>query len=211
MNTSQRSAGLGLTAYGLGTAAATMTIGSPGGAYSNSQVASFVASDHWLSAVPLAYVGAFAGVGLIGFASFMKHQVGRSGDLLSNVLVAALASAGIGWFLVGGVTVAFAEGGSAMAAVPHPVVYLLTEICNLVAIYCAAFFVGIAAVVVALRSSLPRWSRLATFIAGLCGILAGFFFPLFLFWLWAITFGIWLAAATPHPESVEPAPVVAHA
>ena len=101
----------------------------------------------------------------------------------------------IGWFLVGGIAVAFAEGGRPLAAVPHPVVYLVSEMSNLIAVCASAFFVGAAALVLAAKAALPGWLRVASYVAGACGLLAAFFFPIFLFWLWAIAFGIWAHAA----------------
>jgi hypothetical protein len=43
-----------------------------------------------------------------------------------------------------------------------------------------------------------------TAVAGLCGIVAPVFFPVFLFWLWAVGFGIYLAAV----RSRRPQPLV---
>ena len=115
--------------------------------------------------------------------------------MLWGLLVAGTATAVVGWFLVGGVAVAFAEGGQALVAVPHPVVYLVAEMGNLIAVCASAFFVGSAALVLAARATLPRWLRIATYVAGVCGLLAAFFFPIFLFWLWAIALGIWTIAS----------------
>ena len=195
MDTTRRVAGLGLLAYAIGTPLAFMTIGSPGGEYSDTDVSRYIASGHTAISITLAYLGAFSALGLLAFGNRMRRELGSAGSILWGLLVAGTASAVVGWFLVGGVAVAFAEGGRALVGVPHPVVYLVTEMSNLIAVCASAFFVGSAALVLAAKTTLPRWLRVVTYGAGVCGLLAAFFFPLFLFWLWAIALGIWTIAA----------------
>ena len=72
----------------------------------------------------------------------MRRQLTSSGDVLWGLLVAGTSTAVVGWFLVGGVAVAFAEGGTNLATVPHPVVYMASEMSNLIAVCASAFFVG---------------------------------------------------------------------
>lgn len=194
MDISRRTAGLGLLAYGIGTPLAFLFIGSPGGNYHEEDVTAYISSGHWATAFVLAYVGAFAALGLLPFAARMRYEVRSGGDVLWGLAVAATATSVIGWFLVGGVAVAFAEGGSALEAVPYPVVYTLTQVSNLVAVCASAFFVGVAALLLAARAPLPTPLRVGTGVAGVCGLLGAFFFPIFLFWLWAIAFGGWVLA-----------------
>jgi hypothetical protein len=192
---STRTAGLGLLAYGIGTPAAFMTIGSPGGEYSDRTVTDYIASGHWAAAIAIAYLGAFAALGLIMFGHGIGAQVGRAAGLLRGLAVGGGVAGVVGWFLVGGIAVAFAEGGDALTAVPHPVVYLVSEMSNLVAVCASAFLAGGAVLVLAARAELPRWLRITGYVAGACGMLAAFFFPLFLFWLWAIGCGAWVVRA----------------
>ena len=198
MNSTRRAAGLGMVTYGIGTSLAFMAIGSPGGDYSDADVTRFVSSGHWALAITLAYVGAFASLGLLAFGNHMRRQLTSSGDVLWGLLVAGTSTAVVGWFLVGGVAVAFAEGGTNLATVPHPVVYMASEMSNLIAVCASAFFVGAAALVLAARAGLPRGLRVVTYVAGGCGLLAAFWFPIFLFWLWAIAIGIWTLASKTH-------------
>jgi hypothetical protein len=209
MTTSRRTAGLGLLAYGIATPVAFMTIGSPGGDYDDRTVTRYMSSGHWVSAFVLAYVGAFAALGLLAFARRMRSEVGAAGDLLWGLSVAGTAAAVVGWFMVGGVAVAMAEGGSALTTVPHPVIYLLSQTSNLIAVCASAFLVGVAALILGARSTLPTPLRVFSSVAGVCGILAPVFFPMFVFWLWAIVAGTWLAAsrsrsAAPAPREVLP-------
>ncbi|MDQ1514145.1 MAG: hypothetical protein QOC59_1987 [Microbacteriaceae bacterium] len=207
MDASKRSAGVGLIAYGIGTAVAFMSSGSPGGDYSDRMVADYVAPGHAVPAFLLAYLGAFAAVGLLVFARWARTLLPSRGELFWALAVAAATAGVIGWFLVGGVAVAFAEGGG-LAAVPHQTVYLITEISNLVAVCASSFLAGIAAIVLAATAPLPAWLRVATGIAGVCGILGPTFFPIFLFWIWTLVAGAW-ALATTRTSVVAPARAMA--
>jgi hypothetical protein len=197
MDISRRTAGLGLLAYGIGTPVAFLGMGAPGGDFQDGSIVTYMAGGHWARAIALAYLGAFAALGLLPFARRMRSEMGPGGDTFWGLMVAGTAAAVVGWFLVGGVTVVFAEGGTALRGLPHPVVYALSEMSNLVAVCASAFLVGSAALVLVARSTLPAALRGVTAAAGVCGLLAAFFFPVFLFWLWAIAFGIrTLLAAT---------------
>jgi hypothetical protein len=207
MDMSRRTAGLGLLAYGLGTPVAFMALGSPGGDYDEHAVTKYISSGHTWTAIGLAYLGAFAALGLLPFAARMRSELRSGGDVFWGLAVAGTAAAVVGCFLVGGVAVAFAEGGSPLSAVPHPVVYTLTEMSNLVAVCGSAFFVGAAALVLAARAPLPTGFRVVTALAGVCGLLAGFFFPVFLFWIWAIALGVRLAAGGVRQAGGVPTPL----
>ena len=193
MDTSLRGAGIGLAVYGLGTAIAFIAIGAPGGEYDDGTVVDYLSRDHWVTGMVLGYVGAFAALGYLVFARRMRDQLGDAGDLFWGLAVAGTAAAVIGWFLVGGMSVSFAEGGDAMQKLPHPVVYLVSEMSDLIAVCASAFLIGISAIVLAAKAALPRPVRIASYVGGVCGIFAAAFFTLFLFWLWAIAVGAWVA------------------
>ncbi|HUR50738.1 MAG TPA: hypothetical protein VMZ11_01310 [Mycobacteriales bacterium] len=206
MNTTRRSAGLGLLVYGLGTAVAFMSTGSPGGDYEDSTVAAYTDTGHWPVVAALAYLGAFSALAFLAFAGRMRNELGDRGDLFWGLSVAGTAAAVVGWMLVAGIQIAFAEGGAAVTALPHPVIYMLSEMSNLVAVCASALLIGTAAIVLATKATLPTPARYTTYAAGAFGIIAPAFFPLFLFWLWAIGMGGWLAmsdrsaALAPHPQ-----------
>ncbi len=195
MDTPRRSAGLGLLAYGLGTALAFISTGSPGGDYEDSAVAAYTDSGHWPVVAALAYLGAFSALAFLVFADRMRRELGDRGDLFWGLSVAGTAAAVVGWMLVAGVQIAFAEGGAPVTGLPHPVIYVLSEMSNLVAVCASALLIGVAAIVLASRAVLPAPARVATRVAGFFGICAPAFFPIFLFWLWAIVLGTWLAAS----------------
>jgi hypothetical protein len=115
----------------------------------------------------------------------------RSGDLLWGLSVAAMSISVVGWFVDGGLVVAMAEGGhTVQVGTPDPIVYVITETGNLLAVCAPAFFIGVAAIVLAMRGSLPGWLRVFSVVAGICGILAPGFFTLFVFVLWTFVFGV---------------------
>jgi hypothetical protein len=195
MDISRRTAGLGLLAYAIGTPVAFMGIGAPGGDYEDSIVTSYISSGHRVTAIALAYLGAFAALGLLPFAARMRNELRSSGDLFWGLSVAGVAASVVGWFLLGGIPVVFAEGGTALAGLPHDVVYAMSEVSVLVAVGASSFLVGAAALVLAVRGPLSAPIRALTVIGGVCGLLASFYFPIFIFWLWAIAFAVWTLAS----------------
>ena len=195
MSTSRRAAGLGLLAYAIGTLAALMAIGSPGGDYEDGIVSTFLSSGHRIAAFALAYLGMVAALGLLPFARHLRDEFAGAGRTVGALAVAAVGTAVTGWVVVGGVAVAAAEGGTAVAGVPHPVVYVFTEIGNLIAVCGPAFLVGIAALILAARGSLPMPLRIVAAVAGLCGVLAPLFFTMFAYFLGVLVLGVWFLAS----------------
>jgi len=209
MDTNRRVAGAGLLVYAVGTFAGFAAAGAPGGDYSDSLVRTYIASSHWPTAFALSYVGAIGVLGLLVFGSRMRAYLGSFGDLLWGLTLAGTATSVVGWFLTGGVAVSMAEGGhQVQVGVPHPVIYTLTEVGNLLAVCSPAFFIGVAAIVLAVKGGLPGWLRGFSVIAGACGILAPFFFTYFVFVLWTLTFSVW-AIATGRRTGAAAAPVQA--
>ncbi|HEY3511859.1 MAG TPA: hypothetical protein VGL36_21970 [Kribbella sp.] len=190
MHNIPRSAGLGLLGYGVGTAVAFMGSGAPGGGYDDTGVARYIAGSHAAAGFTLWYVGALSALGLVVFGTGLRHL----GDGLRSLAIAATATSVVGAFVSGGVVVAMAEGGTAVrTGVPHPVVYTLTEIGNLLAVCAPALFIGVVAIVLAFRAQLPGWLRGFCVIAGVCGIAAPFFFTYFVYLLWTVVAGATLA------------------
>jgi hypothetical protein len=207
MRTIPRAAGVGLLVYGVGVTVAFMSVGGPGGDYEPAGVSAYIASSHWPVAFGLSYVGALASVGLMVFGLALK-SVGEgigSGvrELLWGLAVAGTATSVVGGFVTAGLDVAMAEGGSTVQnGVPHPVVYTVTEIGNLLSVCGPAFFAGLMALLLAARAPLPTWLRACSAVAGVCGILAPLFFTLFVFVLWTIVAGVTLLARRPAERRV---------
>jgi hypothetical protein len=202
-----RSAGVCLLVYGLGTAAAFMASGAPGGDYSDSKVATYISSGHFATAGVLWYVAALASLALLGVGAGIRHLPGAG--RLAAALAGAGAAVGVaGAFVAGGLVVAMAEGGTAVrGAVPHPVVYTISEIGNLLAVCAPALCVGVAAIAVAVRAGGPVPLRALAIVVGLCGVLAPFFFTYFVYVLGTLVAGLVVALRRPQvAPQARPAP-----
>ena len=189
-----RHAGIGLVVYGVGSTVAFMASGSPGGGYTRSLVSSYIAPGHFIAAWALWYFGALCAVGGLVAVSVGVRRLAVVGPFVSVLATIGAAVGLVGAFVSGGLDVAMAEGGPAVrAGVPATVVYTVTEIGNLLAVCAPALCLGIAALLLAARTPLPSWLRVFSVIAGVCGILAPLFFTLFVYVLWTIAAGVWLA------------------
>jgi hypothetical protein len=202
-----RSAGIGLAVYGVGTAVPFMGSGTPGGDYLPSDVADYVAPGHHAVAFALWLVGALAALGLVVVAAGVRRMP-QGGALVAGLALVGAALGVTGAFVSGGVDVAMSEGGVPVRdGVAAPVVYLITEIGNLLAVCGPALAVGVAALVLAARAPLHRWLRVFSVVAGICGILAPAFYTYFVFLVWTVVTGIVLARSPrTSVETSEPLP-----
>ena len=198
----RRTAGAALLLYGVATFLANALIGAPGGQYEPRVVTDYVDSGHYAVAFVAAYLGCFGAMAVLPFVLGMRRELGPYGDLAWGLGVAAATTGVIGWFVSGGVDVAMAEGGTAVhAGVSHPVVYTITEIGNLLSWCAPALFVGVVALLLSRVPTVPRWLRIFSVVAGVCGILAPFFFTFFLYLAWTLVCGVALVARrTPAPR-----------
>ncbi|HJQ43288.1 MAG TPA: hypothetical protein VJ831_09405 [Jatrophihabitantaceae bacterium] len=201
-----RSAGIGLAVYGLGTAIAFASSGTPGGNYDESAVTKYISFHHFWLAAGLWYLSALCALALLVVASGLRSQP-RVGRFLAGLATTATSISVAGAFVSGGLAVAMAEGGTSVRnGVPHQTVYVIAEVGNLLAVCAPALCVGVAAIVLAVRSAvLPGWLRVFSIIAGICGVLAPFYFTYFVFVLWTVVAGTVLArrrvdsGSTPSP------------
>jgi hypothetical protein len=190
MNTIPRSAGIGLLVYAVGTTVGFAGAGGPGGDYEPDIVAGYVDPSHYATSIGFWYLGALAALGLLAFGHGLRRLGGAVGETAWGLSVAGAATSVVGAFVGGGLVTALAEGGDAVRqGVPHPVVYTISEIGNLLALCGPAFFVGVVAIVLAARAALPRWLAVFSVVAGLCGILLPFYFTIPVYLVWALVFG----------------------
>ena len=206
MNTTPRSAGIGLLVYAIGTTAGFVGAAGPGGNYEGSNVASYVDPSHYATSLVFWYVGALSALGLLAFGHGLRRLGGAVGDTAWALSIAAVATRVAGAFVGGGLVVALAEGGTAVQqGVPHPVVYTISEIGNLLSLCGPAFFVGVLAIVLAARAGLPRWLAAFSVLAGICGILLPGYFTIPVYLLWTLVFGGRLVAKGARAVSDTPA------
>jgi hypothetical protein len=196
----RRTAGAALLLYGVVTFVANSLIAAPGGQYEPGIVTRYVDSGHYPIAFAAAYLGCLGALAVLPFVLGVRGELGSSGDLAWGLGVAAAATGVIGWFVSAGVDVAMAEGGTTVrTGVSSPVVYTMTEIGNLLSWCAPALFVGIVAILLSRVQTLPRWLRIFSVVAGVCGILAPFFFTFFLYLLWTLVFGAFLVSRRTAP------------
>jgi hypothetical protein len=194
MDTTRRDAGILMAGYGLLTTVAFAASGAPGGDYTDTLVTHYLASSHRVAGFSLCYLGAAGALCLLWFGLRAGHLWEGTRESVRALALAGAAVSVVGWFIDGGVLVSMAEGGrSVQTGITHPTVYVLTETGNLLAVCAPALFVGVAALVLARRAPLPGWLRVASVVAGVCGILAPLFFTFFVFVLWTLVFGGWVA------------------
>lgn len=206
----RRTAGAALLLYGVATFVAIVSMNAPGGAYDPAGVTDFVAPGHFALAFAAAYVGCLGALALLPFVLGVRHELGSAGDLAVGLGCAAAAVGVVGWFVTAGVDVAMAEGGSGVTSgVSSQAVYTLTEIGNLVSWCAPALCIGTVAILLSRSGSLPRWLRVFSAVAGVCGILAPLFFPFFVYLVWTVTLGVSLVSARVSSPSPQPAPVSA--
>lgn len=205
----RRTAGAALLVYALATFTAGVLIAAPGGDYEPALVSDFVSSGHTTTAFAAAYLGILGSVALLPFVLWARAELAHVGELAWGLGVAAATTGVVGWFITGGVAVAMAEGGSGVrAGVAAPTVYAMTEVGNLIAWCAPALLVGIVAILLSRGAALPRWLRVFSVVAGVCGILAPFYFTFFIYLLWALVLGVVLVsrrvriAAQPQPSLV---------
>ncbi len=140
------------------------------------------------------YLGVAGALALILFARRLPAAAG-----VDERAAAALGTGGAvlgagGWLFSTGLAVAGAEGGDAVrAGLPLPVAHVLGESGGLVAVCGPALFVGVIALVVARSRAVPRWVRASSLVGGLCGVLAPLYVTFWVFALWALVTGTWLA------------------
>lgn len=206
---SHRAAGTALLVYGVGTFVANALISAPGGEYDVRSVSAYTAEGHRPLAFAAAYLGCVAALAVLPFVLGVRAHLASVADLGWGLAVGAATTGVIGWFVAGGVDVAMAEGGLAVVGgVPPSAVYTFTEIGNLLAWCAPALFVGVIALLLSRIEVLPRWLRIFSVVAGVCGILAPFFFTYFVFLLWVLTFGAVLVTRELAADNRTPAAAV---
>ncbi|KRE41083.1 hypothetical protein [Knoellia sp. Soil729] len=191
MNTIPRSAGIGLLVYVIGTTVGFVGAGGPGGDYAAANVPGYVDPGHYAQSLAFWYLGGVAALGLLAFGHGLRRLGGALGETAWALSVAGTATSVVGAFVGGGLVTALVEGGPAVQqGVPYPVVYMVSEIGNLLSLCGPAFFVGVLAIVLAAKAKLPRWLAVFTVVAGLAGILLPFYFTIPVYLVWALVFGV---------------------
>ena len=186
-----RAAGLGLVVYAVGTLTGFLGVGAPGGEYHPDQVATYMSAGHQWTAFGFGYLGALSALGLLVFGHHARSLWPRVGEVIWPLTITATAVSIVGGFVTTGVVVAFTEAGDPVRqGVAPEVVAVFGEVGNLLALCGPAFFMGVAALVLARRAPLPTWLRVLSVVGGLSGILLPFYFTIPVYLLWVLALGV---------------------
>jgi hypothetical protein len=196
--TSNRAGGLCAAAFAVLTIAAVFVEAPPGGTYSASDVAHFTAKSHRPLVFLALYLSAAAALALLGLVA---HMHARATGATRKLLVLgtggiAAVSIPIGVGIAGGVPIALMVGGG--KAIDPRVTYMIVESGAVLLLGLAMTMLGV--MLVAAARDMPGWTKAATYVGGVAGLLSFAWFPLFLVALWGIVVGIALAF-TPDPAA----------
>jgi hypothetical protein len=192
MEHSRRAAGAGILVFSAATLAAMIVGNAPGGDFRAAQVTAFVARSHAGAAWTAGYLGIVGALGLLLFIDRMRERIASpsAASMFAGLGIAATGAAAVGWTMIAGISVAHVEGGS-WIRIAAPIVNLVSEMSVLVALCAPACLAGTALLILVARAELPGWLRAFTAVAAVCAIVAPLFFPLFLYLLWGLIFGLW--------------------
>lgn len=209
IQTSQTAAaGAGGIAFGGLTLAAVLLTGAPGGDYSASDVANFLAHGHRATVIVCTFLAVLGTVGLIALLAHLRDALAsapegqRAASIVWGAGLAAAASFAVGWSINLGQVFAHIQGGSSVAAIAPALTYLISEVGVAIIFGPGSMLLGCALIVLMLnsRAILPAWLRWLTLVCGVAGIAGLAFFTFFLLMLWPLATGIWLVAVSRGSE-----------
>jgi hypothetical protein len=191
------SAGLGGIAFSVLTLVAVTVANAPGGNYSTSQVADYLASGHRVAVIVVFHLALLGLVGLVALLAHLRESLpSRAAGIVWGTGLTAAACFALGWGIDVGQVIAHLEGGHAVA-ISAPVTYLISQIGVVFVFGCGAILLGLALIVVTMnaRELMPGWLRWFTLACGIAGVAGLAFFTFFFFMLWGLATGLWLLGA----------------
>ncbi len=179
----------------------------PGGTYKASDVAKYVAHGHRPAVFISLYVMLLAVIGLVIAITRLRAMLPAdwSQTTFQSIGLIAAGSLLVGFALVGTVPTALSVGGG--SSIDPRLTYMFTEAGDAVLFGAAFVILGAALVLLAARAAaMPVWLRVVTVIAGIGGLAAPAFFPMFLVLIWALVVGIWFLAVPRSEPTFAPVP-----
>jgi hypothetical protein len=202
-------AGFGAIAFSVLTVVGVAVGGAPGGNYTASDVANYVAIGHLPTVIVTGYLALFGVLGLICVFAYLREliSVDPAHKMATSIFwgagLVAAASMAVAWGLISGIAVAAAEGGSSnpgnsiAATISSSETYTLSDTSINVLYGSGGFMLGFALIslMVASRGTLPGWLRWLSLIIGVLAIAAPAYLPSFAIPVWGLVIGVWLIAA----------------
>jgi hypothetical protein len=208
MTVNPRLAGLGALAFGLLPVLAGFIANPPGGDYSASAVADFIAKGHRPAVFVSIYIVMLSAVGLLLLLARLRDSIdGRRASLFWGLGLGAVTSWLVGAAIVLSPSIALAFSGGKLKTLPAPGAFALSEAGWAVMYGAGGTLLGCALVAYVVGNvTVPAWIRWSTAVAAVCAFLAIAWFPFILVYVWAIVLGIWMLTAD---RARVPAPVPA--
>ena len=204
-------AGIGGVAFTALTVAAMIFAKTPGGTYSASDIADYVAKGHQKGVITGFGLALLSVLGLILLLAGLRERVGQ-GSLLANVFsttsLVSIAAFAIGWAAWLGPPLAIAIGGSRSVIIDPTVTYVVLQIGGVIIFGVAGTFLGLTLITLMIGSAqtLPSWLRWFTLIIGILALGSMAWLPFFPLFLWGLVIGIWLLVSSGKGDSPRPKP-----
>jgi len=193
-----------LTFVGFGVAS------SPGGTYSASDVADYMAKGHHTAVFIALVLGVLSVLGLILLLVGLRERVTEGSFLATVFATTSLVSVtgfAVGWAAWLAAPLSHAYGGSSVAIDPK-VAYVILQVGAVIFFGVGATFLGLSLITLMIGSAqtLPTWLRWFSLIVGVLGLASLAWIPFFPLLLWGLVIGIWLLASsrktdTPAPQT----------
>lgn len=209
MRSTRMVAGGGGVAFGVLFLAAMIVANPPGGDYSASDVASYIAHGHRIAVLVSVYLAIVATAGLIALLAGLRERLtpGATARAFWGCGLAGASSLAVGWCISATNPLSMALGGG--KALDPRVTYAFSQAGMVVIFGAGAILLGVALIVLATDRSaeLPSWLRWTTGVAGVLGLASPAFFPFVAVLLWAIVTGGWTLASgrAAVPQTARPA------
>jgi hypothetical protein len=193
-------AGLGGIAFGVLMVASLILADPPGGNYSTSDIAGFVARGHRVAVFASIYMSELAVLGLILLLTRLRRGITRGNGTFASVFwgsgLAGAACYAVGWIISMTPSLARAFGGANHVFFDARVTYGIAVGGAVVMIGPGAFLLAVAMFSLGLgsRGTLPAWLRRVTFGSAVIALFSLAYFPYFITFIWAIVMGAWLIA-----------------
>jgi hypothetical protein len=205
-------AGIGAVAFGVLPLVAFMVANPPGGNYSASDIADFLAKGHRPAVFVSLYLVLISAVGLLFLLARLRESIGDGArePIFWGFSIAAVA-AWMAGYAVGIVpSIALAFSGGKLHSLSAPVAYTFSEAGWAIMYGAGGLLLGCALVTFAVGPvALPAWVRWSTLVAGIASLAAIAWFPFFLVYIWAIVIGVALVVIewrkAPQTAAAQPA------
>ncbi|MCW2964600.1 MAG: hypothetical protein JWO17_1852 [Actinomycetia bacterium] len=195
VNGNSRTGGIGGIAFGVLMFVAFVLASPPGGNYTASSVADFVAKGHRTSVIASLYLVLLAVLGLLA----LLRELARD-SLAWGLGIASAASIAIGWGLICTPSLALAYGGAGGASIEPSVAYTICEGGFVVLCGAGGVLLGLSLLVTAV--ALRGWVRWFAGVVGVIALASAAWFPFFVLLLGGVVLGIWLLTARREPAVV---------